>query len=55
MFLTGAGSGIGRYMAIAFAKQGAKLSLSDINLEGLEETSKEFQSKDSRVDDCGCH
>ena len=40
MFLTGAGSGIGRYMAIQLAKMGAKLSISDVNMEGLEETSK---------------
>lgn len=42
MFLSGAGSGIGRLMAIQFAKMGCKLSLSDINLEGLEETSKDY-------------
>jgi hypothetical protein len=40
VFLTGAGSGLGRYMAIEFAKQGCKLSLSDISMDGLEETSK---------------
>ena len=40
VFLTGAGSGIGRYMAIQLAKMGAKLSISDVNMEGLEETSK---------------
>ena len=38
VFLTGAGSGIGRLMAIKLGKIGAKLSLSDINLVGLEET-----------------
>ena len=38
IFLTGAASGIGRLMAIKLAKMGAKLSLSDMNLEGLEET-----------------
>ena len=38
VFLTGAGSGIGRLMAIRFGKLGCKLSLSDINMEGLEET-----------------
>jgi 3-oxoacyl-[acyl-carrier protein] reductase len=36
--ITGAGSGFGREMAIAFASKGAKLVLNDINLEGLEET-----------------
>lgn len=43
VFLTGAGSGIGRYMAIEFAKMGCKLSLSDINVDGLEETSKIYR------------
>lgn len=31
VFLTGAGSGIGRGMAIKLGQMGAKLSLSDIN------------------------
>lgn len=38
VFLTGAGSGIGRLMAIKLGKMGCKLSLSDINLAGVEET-----------------
>lgn len=38
IFLTGAGSGIGRLMAIKFGKLGCKLSLSDINMASLEET-----------------
>ena len=38
VFLTGAGSGIGRLMAIRFGKLGCKLSLSDINMASLEET-----------------
>jgi len=38
VFLTGAGSGIGRLMAIRFGKLGCKLSLSDVNVKGLEET-----------------
>ena len=38
VFLTGAGSGIGRLMAIRFGKLGCYLSLSDINTRGLEET-----------------
>jgi all-trans-retinol dehydrogenase (NAD+) len=39
VFLTGAGSGIGRLMAISLAKMGAKVSISDVNMIGLEETS----------------
>lgn len=38
VFLTGAGSGIGRMMAIRFGKLGCYLSLSDVNTQGLEET-----------------
>lgn len=38
VFLTGAGSGIGRGMAIKLGIMGCNLSLSDVNLTGLEET-----------------
>lgn len=36
--ITGAGSGIGRAMAVTLARSGARLALSDINEDGLEET-----------------
>lgn len=36
--ITGAGSGLGRALAIALAKEGARLALSDINNEALDET-----------------
>jgi meso-butanediol dehydrogenase/(S,S)-butanediol dehydrogenase/diacetyl reductase len=36
--ITGAASGIGRATAVLFAREGAKLVLADIQLEGLEET-----------------
>jgi all-trans-retinol dehydrogenase (NAD+) len=42
VFLTGAGSGIGRLMAIELAKLGCNLSLSDIRMEFLEETKAEI-------------
>ena len=40
VFITGAGSGLGRMMAIKFAKLGSKVTISDINLEGVEETKR---------------
>jgi NAD(P)-dependent dehydrogenase (short-subunit alcohol dehydrogenase family) len=36
--ITGAGSGIGRALSVAFAKQGAKLALNDYQAKNLEET-----------------
>lgn len=36
--ITGAGSGIGRALAIEFGKLGAKLALNDFNKDGLDET-----------------
>ena len=38
--ITGAGAGIGRALAIGFAKQGSHLALGDINQVGLEETQR---------------
>ena len=40
VFLTGAGSGLGRRMAIKLAQLKANVSISDINEEGLIETQK---------------
>ena len=45
IFITGAGSGLGRMMSQKFAKLGAKLTLADINVEGLEETKKMIKSE----------
>lgn len=36
--ITGAGSGIGRQLAVQFAAENCRLALSDINQEGLDET-----------------
>lgn len=43
VFLTGAGSGIGRLMAIRLGKLGCKLSLSDVNMAGLQETKSQCE------------
>lgn len=40
VFITGAASGIGRESALHFAKEGARLAISDWNATGLEETKK---------------
>lgn len=42
IFLTGAGGGIGRLMALRFGQMGAKLSLSDINFAGVQETKQQL-------------
>ncbi len=43
MVITGAASGIGLEMARAFAREGMKLALADINAQGLEEIRKELE------------
>jgi NAD(P)-dependent dehydrogenase (short-subunit alcohol dehydrogenase family) len=43
VLITGAGSGLGRAVALQVAKEGAKLSLVDLNEKGLEETKSEIQ------------
>ncbi|THV92787.1 NAD(P)-binding protein [Aureobasidium pullulans] len=41
IFLTGAGSGIGRATALKLSKLGARLALSDLNIESCRETAKQ--------------
>lgn len=38
--VTGAGSGIGRATALLFAKEGARVLVSDLGREGVEETAR---------------
>ena len=40
IMITGAGSGLGREMALRWAREGCKLALSDVNEAGLAETLK---------------
>ena len=47
--ITGAGSGIGRALALNLAKRGAQLALSDIDTEGLAETVRQTQALGANV------
>ena len=42
--VTGAGSGIGQALAIELARSGAKLAISDVNLEGLADTEERIKA-----------
>ncbi len=43
--ITGAGSGIGRALALECAKHGSKLAISDLNMDGLQETQKTINNQ----------
>lgn len=43
VFLTGAGGGLGRLMAVKFGTLGCKLSLSDVSMQGLQDTKAECE------------
>jgi NAD(P)-dependent dehydrogenase (short-subunit alcohol dehydrogenase family) len=47
--VTGAGSGIGREIALRFASEGARVVVSDIVVAGGEETVQEISKKDGRA------
>ncbi len=48
-FLTGASNGIGRAFAIALAKEGMNLFISDIDMENLETVKKEIEEMGAKV------
>jgi 3-hydroxybutyrate dehydrogenase len=43
-FVTGSGSGLGKGICLAYAKQGAKVIAADINLDGAQQTVQEMKS-----------
>ncbi|HEY7403530.1 MAG TPA: SDR family NAD(P)-dependent oxidoreductase [Candidatus Angelobacter sp.] len=47
--ITGAGSGIGRALAVDLARRGAKLALADVNSPGLEETRRMLNDATART------
>ena len=47
--ITGAGSGIGRATALLFAQEGAALSISDVDMEGLENITTKIREMGTRV------
>ena len=48
-FITGASGGQGRAAAIVFAKEGAKVAISDVNMEALEETAQMARDQGGEV------
>ena len=48
--VTGAGSGLGRAMALAFAHEGMTLALADVDEKGLAETASQVKGFSMRVD-----
>lgn len=51
VIVTGAASGIGKAIAEAYAAEGAKLALADINLKGLEKLQKSLKQTDVYIEE----
>jgi NAD(P)-dependent dehydrogenase (short-subunit alcohol dehydrogenase family) len=49
VFVTGAGSGIGRATALAFAAEGARLAVYDLSGEAAEETARGIREAGGEV------
>ncbi len=47
--VTGAGSGIGQALAIELARSGAKVAISDVNLDGLADTERQLKAIGAEV------
>jgi NAD(P)-dependent dehydrogenase (short-subunit alcohol dehydrogenase family) len=55
VMITGAGRGIGRHIALGFAKAGATLALLDFDVERQEETKKLCEAEGATVHLYGCN
>jgi len=53
-FVTGAGSGIGRATALAFAREGARVVVTDTSEQGIQETANMIENLGGRVLAVGC-
>ena len=53
-FVTGAGSGMGRTTALAFAREGASVVLADVSDQGNQETARMIKELDGRALAVGC-
>ena len=47
--ITGSASGIGKEIAIIFAREGAKVAIADLNLEAAEATAREIDPSGKRA------
>lgn len=53
--ITGSARGIGKEIALSFAKEGARVIISDINTDAAQETAKEFVASGLKADAYGCN